>query len=426
MISLSDKNKYILFGGQNKSAILDDIWYLHINTTFSMNWEKINTLTNYKRSAHASALIDEDVILYYGGQDSPDSLATDPIYFNITNKEWIHAKHQNLNPQTKLGVDFNSKSNGQNNENKISGGAIGGIVAGIACILGLGIAYFVWKKRYHRRQKLSDSRAARFSQSSPLPPPPPPPPLPPQQQQQQIPEKAKSIIHSTNKENTDKFQGDGLKGGEANFISLPELALHNNNRISTISLGTEFQFSAEEYHHRDSYQSTDNSSILGPQHTVPKIAFTNKSSGSTTSDSSKYELQQGQQLPMESLTEGKPVDYKRRGSTGLNRLTLNLFSNNNNNNNNNEDNKKNRRSSLFQLRSSRLLQPNTPTTPNITDNRYPNMQSRVSLSAKSVSSVQWVGFNDNMDGWRDSAGSSLHLAVTNAQRTSVYHSDSSA
>lgn len=410
MISLSNKNKYVLFGGQNKSAILDDIWYLHINTTFSMNWKKINTLTNYKRSAHASALIDEDVILYYGGQDSPNSLETNPIYFNITNKEWIHAKNQNSNPQTKLGVDLDSKSNGQNNENKISGGTIGGIITGIACILGLGIAYFVWKKRHQRRQKLSDSRAARFSQSYPP------------QQQQQIPEKTESIIHYTHKENTNKLQGDGLKEGEENSISLPELALRNNNRISTISLGTEFQFSAEEYHHRHSHHSTDNSSILGLQHTIPKIAFTNKSNGSTASDSSKYELQQQeQQLPMESLTEGKPVNYKRRESTGFNRLTLNLFSNNNN-----ENSKKSRSSSLFQLRSSRLLQPNTPTTPNITDNRYPNMHSRVSLSAKSVSSVQWVGFNDNMDGWRDSTGSSLHLAVTNEQRTSMYHTDSSA
>ncbi|KAK4516274.1 uncharacterized protein ATC70_011244 [Mucor velutinosus] len=427
---------HVLFGGQNNTAILDDMWFLDINAPFDMKWTKTNTLTNYKRSAHASALIDENVILYYGGQDSPSSLAADPIYFNITNKEWMLATNQNSNPQTNLGVDLDNNSTGQNERNGISGGTIAGILIGIACILGLGIAYFVWRRRnQRRRQNLNQSRAARFSQSPPS--------------QQHYPEKtanrssafhytSSSIVDDDNEKNTHKLQGAGLKEGGANFISLPELALYNNsNRISTISLGTEFHFSAEEYR-RQSHHSTASSAVaaasasssLGLQHTIPKLEFNDHSTTtkSDTSDSNKYELEP-QQLQMEPLTEGKSVSYKRRGSTGFNRLTLNLFGSSSNaatDPRHPQDTKKNRSSSLFQLRSSRLLQPNTPTTPNMTDNRYPHLQSRVSLSAKSVSSVQWVGFNDNMDGWRDSTGSSLHLAVTNAQRSSMYHSDSSA
>ncbi|CAO0795688.1 unnamed protein product [Mucor circinelloides] len=439
MISLpSNSNTHVLYGGQNDTAILNDMWFLKIDAPFSMKWTKINTLTNYRRSAHAGALIDENVILYYGGQDSPSSLAADPIYFNITNKEWIHAKNRISNPQTNLGVDLDSSSNGQNERRGISGGTIAGILTGVACVLGLGIAYFVWRRRnQRRRQNLNQSRAARFSQSPPA---------------QHYPEKAasrSSAIHYSSSVDDDneknssniKLQGAGLKEGGSNFISLPELALYNSNRISTISLGTEFHFSAEEYR-RHSHHSTASSaaaaatSSSGLQHTIPKLEFNNHSAiaKSDTSDSNKYELPT-QQLQMEPLTEGKSVSYKRRGSTGFNRLTLNLFGSSNNTSATTtppqtqqqpQDNKKNRSSSLFQLRSSRLLQPNTPTTPHMTDNRYPNLQSRVSLSAKSVSSVQWVGFNDNMDGWRDSTGSSLHLAVTNAQRSSMYHSDSSA
>ncbi|KAL9546086.1 hypothetical protein MBANPS3_006833 [Mucor bainieri] len=451
MISLPSSNTHVLFGGENSTAVLDDMWFLDIPAPFSMKWTKISTLTNYRRSAHASALMNENVILYYGGQDSPSSLAADPIYFNITNKEWIHAKSQNSNPQTNLGVDLDSNSNGQDEGKGISGGTIAGILTGVACILGLGIAYFVWRRRsQQRRQNLNQSRAARFSQTPPS-------------RQQHYSEKTSntpSDIHCSSssiimEEDNEKsgssknklLPGDGLKQGGTNFISLPELALYNNsNRISTISLGTEFKFSAEEYRRQSHHStapssaaavSTSSSSVL--QHTIPKLEFNNHSiiAQNETSDSNKYELQP-QQLKMEPLTEGKSVSYKRRGSTGFNRLTLNLFGSSNSsssssNNNTSSTNpqqppnsKKNRSSSLFQLRSSRLLQPNTPTTPNMTDNRYPHQQSRVSLSAKSVSSVQWVGFNDNMDGWRDSTGSSLHLAVTNAQRSSMYHSDSSA
>ncbi|KAF1797442.1 hypothetical protein FB192DRAFT_1399912 [Mucor lusitanicus] len=438
MISLSS-NTHVLFGGQNNTAILDDVWFLDIDAPFSMKWTKINTLTNYRRSAHAGALIDENVILYYGGQDSPSSLAADPIYFNTTNKEWIHAKNQNSNPQTNLGVDLDSNSNGQNEGKQISGGTIAGILTGIACVLGLGIAYFVWRRKtQRRRQNLHQSRAARFSQSPPA-------------QQHYYVEKAastppatihcsSSIVNDDNEKNSstssNKLQGAGLKEGATQFISLPELALYNNSsRISTISLGTEFNFSAEEYR-RQSHLSAVSSASSGLQqhhHTIPKLEFNDNPSIIAQSDpsysSNKYELQT-QQLPMEPLTEGKSVSYKRRGSTGFNRLTLNLFGSSNSSTSADpqqpQDTKKNRSSSLFQLRSSRLLQPNTPTTPNMTDNRYPHLQSRVSLSAKSVSSVQWVGFNDNMDGWRDSTGSSLHLAVTNAQRSSMYHSDSSA
>ncbi|KAI8640139.1 hypothetical protein BD408DRAFT_348541, partial [Parasitella parasitica] len=143
MISQPDHEaNFVLFGGQNKSAVLDDVWYLDIRAPFEMGWSKINTLTNHRRSAHASTLIDKDVILYYGGQDSLSSLATDPIYFNVTNKEWIHAgNNQYRGPETGLGVDSDTNAS----DRKSNSGAIAGSVIGIVCIAGLVIAYFAWR-----------------------------------------------------------------------------------------------------------------------------------------------------------------------------------------------------------------------------------------------------------------------------------------
>ncbi|KAI8068110.1 uncharacterized protein B0P05DRAFT_551802 [Gilbertella persicaria] len=152
------------------------------------------------------------------------------------------------------------------------------------------------------------------------------------------------------------------------LLSLPELAQQNQftkNRISTVSLGAEFCFSKTD-------DPPHLSSTVTTNPFIPKIA----------------------------VDESNP---------SLKKLTLNLFSSS-------TQTKERRRSSLFALRSSRFLQPDTPNTPRFKPH---NLNSRTSLSAKSVSSVQWVGFNDTMDynssRWRDSSASSLHLAVTNAQ-----------
>lgn len=413
MISLPNKsNEYILFGGESeKEDIFDDIWKVHVDSALTMTWQKINYKNieniNYKRSGHASALIDDtNVVLYYGGQNGNHSLATDPIYLDLSKMEWINIKNSNYGMAiTKNGAELTGAGNSGNN--RLSDGAIAGIIVSILGVIALGIGLFVWRKRQQRQQHIhQQSRAARFSRS-------PSPMHSIALRQQRDEEKLQQEANNINGNGVQEVQGGDTRTGLAgsNFLSLPELALsrHSNNRISAISLGDEFRFSTEDYR-RQSHQTTNtNNSII-----IPKIELVNPTT----------------------------VNSKKRESTGFKRLTLNLFSGSSQQQDEYgpSSRKKDRSSSLFQLRASRLLQPSTPNTPNTPDGRYPlspkgnGLQSRMSLGAKSVSSVQWIGFNDSMDykgsNWRDSSASSMHLAVVNAHKssshTSLYYTSDSA
>lgn len=402
MISL-ENNKHVLFGGeQSQDKILDDLWKLDVESAFKMTWQRVHYNTNqtdtnyYKRSGHASTLLsDENVILYYGGQSGPLSLATDPIFLDVSKMEWINTSNTDGD---RMIIHRNSAEQNITQDNhQLGSGAIVGIIISAIGIVAICIALFIWKRRSHRQETIHQkSRAARFSQSPT-----------PMYSMQQLEEKQKANV---------LFKGENRIAGtnllaDRNFLSLPELALSresSNSRISAISLGAEFRFSADEYRH--SHQSAGSTNIIG---TIPKIELTNNKDTTTQ--------------PLGVLSE-ESNEYKKRESTGFKRLTLNLFSGSQ------QDEiirKRDRSSSLFQLRASKLLQPSTPSTPDAKYSYSPKtsaLQSRVSLGAKSVSSVQWVGFNDNMDykgnNWRDSSTSSMHLAVTNAQRASSYYSDS--
>lgn len=403
MISL-ENNKHVLFGGeQSQVVILDDLWKLDVESAFKMTWQKVQYNKNrqdsnyYKRSGHASTLLgDENVVLYYGGQNGPLSLATDPIYLDVSKMEWIHTN--NTNGDITIHRD-NVDSSITSENHGLGGGAIIGIVISVIGMVAICIGLFIWRRRQNRQQNIHQkSRAARFSQS--------PTPMYSMQHKDEEKQNSNELIKGEN-----KIGRTGLLA-DKNFLSLPELALSrqsSNSRISAISLGAEFRFSANEYRH--SHQSVGSTSLGG---TIPKIEFSNNKDSQ----------------PLDVLSEeDTDNDYKKRESIGFKRLTLNLFSGSQQDE---ISKKKDRSSSLFQLRASKLLQSTTPATP---DGKFPHspktsaLQSRVSLGAKSVSSVQWVGFNDNMDykgnNWRDSSTSSMHLAVTNAQRASSYYSDSS-
>lgn len=426
MISLSP-SKFLLFGGEaNEVTMLDDVWQLAVHSNFSMTWKQIKTKTSYKRSGHASVLITKkkNIVLYYGGQDGPNSFATEPLYFSLINMDWIQKRDRNVVVPRQYGADLSNNAAAPNDQKKLNGGAIGGIIVGVISIVGLCIGVIVWRKRHARQQQYnkSNSRAARFSRS----------PSP------QLQEKLEISYHRSSFNNNQSPSRDSAALSSVTqctdgqkFLSLPELALYNNNNTkhnSYISLGRDFQFSTDDF-----FYGSRNSSNLGynkkNNSSVPTIEL-------IKSDSTKTEIQQtGQTISSEE--KNQPGYSKKNTSSysnsGFKRLTLNLFSSNTEPPSEQERQKKNRSSSLFQLRSSSLLQPNTPSTPGTpgtSDGRYPlraNLQSRVSVGAKSVASVQWVGFNEGMDhSWRHSGASSLHLAVTNAQRASSHYTSESA
>lgn len=364
------KDQYILYGGEKEKEILSDVWKLHVNDTFKMRWERVNSASDkMKRSGHASTLLSQDnMILYYGGQQQE----TDPIYLNLSNMEWIQPNHHHLTRISRHDVIEAEEET----KKKLNGGIIAAIIIGILVIFGLFIAFLVWKKRVNRQQSIhQQSRAARFSHSPPVP--------------------MQSVQEDYNNSSR-RRSSNGLPPPPAaashNLVTLPEIALsRHSNKSHTSVVSVDGQVQAQ------------------PQ---PEI--------------------------IEEEEEEEPVvvvppnrDYKRRESTGFKRLTLNLFSSQQ------QDESvgggggapvttTKKSSNIFQLRSSKLL---LQATTNDSMNKALNNNSRISVGAKSVSSVQWVGFNDNMDykgnNWRDSSNSSMHLAVTNAQRASSYYTNES-
>ena len=362
MISLSKNStagEFLLFGGETSNhTILDDLWKLTVASDRSMTWSRIDytkASQNYQRSGHASTRLENNIILYYGGQNGPNTYTTEPLFFNTQTMDWIQP-HNGFKVY-QHGVDLNKQPAASSNS--LSGGAIGGIIVGIIAVCAIGVGFFVWKRRH--RQVHQQSRAMRFSQSATQLHP-----IPQDQEKQPL---------------DDKTTGETK-------LSLPDVAL-TQNRISTISLGEEFKFSPNDYHSQSHHSS------------IPEESHADR---------------------LESLAE-ELTSRKKRESTGFKRLTLSLFGGSSGEPAVAE---KNRSSSLFQLRASR--QPATPSTPHH-PTRSP-LHSRTSLGAKSVASVQWVGFNDTMDyrgnNWRDSSTSSMHLAVKNTRASSYYTNDSSA
>ncbi|KAI8085569.1 hypothetical protein BDF21DRAFT_336391, partial [Thamnidium elegans] len=147
VISL-DNDKHILFGGQvSDNIILDDLWQIQINKPFEMNWQRIRTKTNYKRSGHASALLEkEKMILYYGGQVEPQFLATDPIYLDLSKMDWIQTTSNNSIRLVRNDVDLSDTAENHHRRHGLGGGAIAGIILSIVGVVALSIGFFIWKK----------------------------------------------------------------------------------------------------------------------------------------------------------------------------------------------------------------------------------------------------------------------------------------
>lgn len=388
--TLPHQSSYVLFGGENEKEILDDLWQLDLNKPFEMKWKRLES-SGQCRSGHAEILMN-DLILYYGGQTDPWSLADEPLYLNTTTRKWIH---KTTAPYYQLDVpEAPSNIEKGNNKQGLGSGAIAGIVIGIVVILVLGAGAFLWRKYKVKHTTHSKSRAARFSHSP----------------SNTVSLRQLAYMEKTQSTHTDL---DNNKNRPEPFLSLPELAVTNtnNSRISSISLGAEFKFTTEEYYHRQS----------------SRLSCNNLSRQSLSASADAVEKKG-------SPTIGKSLDSQDKkpetnSTTGLKRMTLNLFSNNTADLTAGQpSNEKGAQSGIFQLRGSRFLQPKAPE-----EVRYSglvNNSSRTSFGGKSVASVQWVGFNDNMDYkgslWRDSSSSSLHLAVKNAaNRTSSYYTTES-
>ncbi|EIE89438.1 hypothetical protein RO3G_14149 [Rhizopus delemar RA 99-880] len=173
-----------------------------------MTWTQLKS-NGRPRSGHVGILID-DLILYYGGQESALSMASEPLYWNITSQNWINTDKRVILHRSQ--ADLSSSGS-------LGGAAIGGIVAGIIVAVAIAIGFFLYKRRKTQKQDIqANSRAARTMRELAL--------------DEKI-QMTNSMVFDTKP-----------------FLSLPELAVTNpmNVRISAISLGTQFKFSTEDYY----------------------------------------------------------------------------------------------------------------------------------------------------------------------------------
>ncbi|KAI7856300.1 hypothetical protein BDC45DRAFT_503598 [Circinella umbellata] len=407
----------LLYGGR-----LDDndtpapIEYLDISTT---------TITTKQSSLHKRAPPEED---NPKGQPLPTSAPSKPEPTTITKTSSKEQKSQSGTTatatattttkqqatETETGTSANDGQQQQSSEKGEGGGltsgAAAGIIIGVLALAGIIIGIFIWKrKQQRRRMRYFHNRASRFSLSTPPP------------------SRPASI----------------RMGGKT--ASLPEMshfpASVDPNRLSTLSFGSDFRLPAhhenQQSSQRASYSSvsmphsrfdTRTNSFIQQNHPQNRdmiqypepIAMTAAQRRRQHRDSSQSFKRLTLNIPsaLRTTTLGGGIggetptsakDETTPSPSILKRYTVAGLADR-------------RRSSMFGFRASRLLHipgnantnnnSTTTTTSSITDEPI----SRMSMDARSVSSVQWVEFNDSMDYREQQWNPTVQLAVTNEQK----------
>lgn len=304
----------------------------------------------------------------------------------------------------------------------LNGGAVAGIVVGICAFFALAAGFIFWNRRQQSRRLHfhHKHRAARFSLSTP----PPSRPV--------------SEIHH-----------DGM--GIIRTASLPE---PHHTRLSTLSFGSDFHVSM---HNDPSYSSVsmphsrfdsriskktlhdmpDTTMIQRPE---PSLAPSSRRPSFQALASSQHQHQHQHQQSMVETSHPLSTSSPRNSSTAFRRLTLNLSSALRSSSANNQQRpdddmapspssilkrytiaglaSERRRSSMMGgsngVRTSRFL--HIPGASAFAEEPNPRMSlSASSIGGRSVSSVQWVGFNDQMDYKEQHWNPTVQLAVTNEQ-----------
>lgn len=302
----------------------------------------------------------------------------------------------------------------------LNGGAVAGIVVGICAFFALAAGFIFWNRRQQSRRLHfhHKHRAARFSLSTP----PPSRPV--------------SEIHH-----------DGM--GIIRTASLPE---PHHTRLSTLSFGSDFHVSM---HNDPSYSSVsmphsrfDSRISKKTLHDMPDPTMIQRPEPSLAPSSRRPSFQalaSSQQQHQQSMVEtSHPLSSSspRNSSTAFRRLTLNLSSALRSSSANNQQRydddmapspssilkrytiaglaSERRRSSMMGggssngVRTSRFL--HIPGASAFAEEPNPRMSlSASSIGGRSVSSVQWVGFNDQMDYKEQHWNPTVQLAVTNEQ-----------
>ncbi|KAI8370595.1 uncharacterized protein BYT42DRAFT_617136 [Radiomyces spectabilis] len=434
-------HRAIVFGGRFGDTFLDDVWELDLESPLATIGCKRVGSAPQPRAAHAAVAIDDTTIMFFGGQILPLALADmHPLFWNTATQSWgpsVKVRHFVTKRELESDLVQSQASNGDG-DGGLSKGAIGGIVVGILGLLGLAIGFFVWSYQQRRQARYDHSRAARFSLSPPG--------------TSKTPASLESARHSTAHASTQR---------QSVHDEHPMLQLRSYdqaNRASTGSFG-----SILGRFHRESMQAqappqlslaeTKQVEYVEPQE--PPVAVQRQNSTGTTCSplltisSTDHSINPSTDLSpitKENTKEGNGIHgKKRRESLTLKQMTLNMFGSRRNSeevdtalsaaastnlfkrypstiiDGDHRVSFARRRSSLFGLRTSKLLQlPGTAThdiDAQANVRKRPSLQSRASLGAKSVASVQWVEFNNDMDYKKSWNMMTPHLAVMNPRRS---------
>ncbi|CAO3626002.1 unnamed protein product [Cunninghamella blakesleeana] len=166
MVSVNNTHAIIYGGLSEKNHLLNDMWWVQLNNHMDdISFHFIDTFI--PRAKHAALMISDDHLLINGGQYIGSAMDETKIY-NINDfnshikKNHQHQHHHKLHSRAE---PFASN----NNNNGLTGGAIVGMVVGILLAVAMAIILFIFIQRKHRQHRTYDihSRAARFSLSTP-------------------------------------------------------------------------------------------------------------------------------------------------------------------------------------------------------------------------------------------------------------------
>ncbi|KAJ8654635.1 hypothetical protein O0I10_009686 [Lichtheimia ornata] len=383
--------KHVLVIGNDNDDDTTSRWLLDLSKTPMLSWKSID----------------------HGDHPSSSSSSSSLDIGRIGNKR--HLVRRELPEQGANGKGGQSDSSGGGGGG-LNGGAVAGIVVGICAFFALAAGFIFWNRRQQSRRLHfhHKHRAARFSLSTP----PPSRPV--------------SEIHH-----------DGM--GIIRTASLPE---PHHTRLSTLSFGSDFHVSM---HNDPSYSSVsmphsrfDSRISKKTLHDMPDTTMIQRPEPSLPPSSRRPSFQalaSSQQQPMVETSHPLSSSSPRNSSTAFRRLTLNLSSALRSSSANNQQRpdddmapspssilkrytiaglaSERRRSSMMGggsngVRTSRFL--HIPGASAFAEEPNPRMSlSASSIGGRSVSSVQWVGFNDQMDYKEQHWNPTVQLAVTNEQ-----------
>ncbi|KAI9308803.1 hypothetical protein BJ944DRAFT_259599 [Cunninghamella echinulata] len=465
MISVNTTHAFIYGGLSEKNELLNDMWWIdfhnHKQLAFTFIGEAI------PRAKHAAFFIPRDNILLIDGGQYIGSAMEETVVYNVnhlSNPSPINQHHHHHQIKPRSEPPSSSTNSG------LTGGAIGGMIIGIVLGIGLAIALFVLIQRKQRQQRTFDihSRAARFSLSTPP------------RQSTSIMERRSTVIQSPEiaktrlsrmsfgsdfrlSLNNDQHQQSQNKRVQSTIIpstsSASSLALPNHNSTfespsrqlytnwvcetplppTTITRNSTF------------LNNNNNNNNINPNHTSHILSNSSSSNDHHHHQQVPYHLSMQNTSTPSIILEDQKQQSSQNENTGIKKFRLSLFKTLDEPSYNSQQQQQpssstehsssqlgdtratKRRSSLFGL--SKLLnshqepkkeeQEGIEKKLNQQEINRSSIQKeiRASLGSKSVSSIQWVGFNNDMD--FSTNGSSPRLTVMNHRQSCTTISSSS-